>query len=149
MRLWSLHPQQLDRMALVAGWCEGLLAQKVLQGLTKGYQHHPQLERFRAADEPVRAVGAWLCGLADEADERGYRFDRSRVVEPGDLPGLLSVTDGQLAFEAEHLQRKVTQRSPEWLPRVDGAHPHPLFRVVAGPVEPWERLAPYPPTALR
>jgi hypothetical protein len=36
MRLWSLHPSILDRMALVAVWREGLLAQKVLQGLTKG-----------------------------------------------------------------------------------------------------------------
>ena len=32
MRLWSLHPSQLDRRALVAGWREALLAQKVLAG---------------------------------------------------------------------------------------------------------------------
>lgn len=50
MRLWSLHPSLLDRAALVAGWREALLAQKVLRGETTGYRHHPQLERFRGTD---------------------------------------------------------------------------------------------------
>ncbi|MBB1019487.1 DNA lyase, partial [Dietzia sp. DQ11-71] len=36
MRLWSIDPALLDRAALVAGWREGLLAQKVLRGLTTG-----------------------------------------------------------------------------------------------------------------
>ncbi|WP_010542238.1 pyrimidine dimer DNA glycosylase/endonuclease V [Dietzia alimentaria] len=31
MRLWSIHPDLLDRAALVSGWREGLLAQKVLR----------------------------------------------------------------------------------------------------------------------
>ena len=35
MRLWSLHPSLLDRQALVAGWREALLGQKVLEGLTR------------------------------------------------------------------------------------------------------------------
>lgn len=43
MRLWSLHPSLLDRAALIAGWREALLAQKVLRGQTTGYRHHPQL----------------------------------------------------------------------------------------------------------
>ncbi|MGP1680491.1 MAG: pyrimidine dimer DNA glycosylase/endonuclease V [Giesbergeria sp.] len=36
MRLWSLHPQYLDSKALVALRREGLLAQAVLAGLTRG-----------------------------------------------------------------------------------------------------------------
>lgn len=48
MRLWSVHPKYLDVRGLVALWREGLLAQAVLRGRTKGYLHHPQLERFRA-----------------------------------------------------------------------------------------------------
>nr|WP_253280607.1 pyrimidine dimer DNA glycosylase/endonuclease V [Arcanobacterium phocae] len=56
MRLWSIRPSQLDRAALIAGWREGLLAQKVLAGLTKGYRHHPQLERFRAQDKMCRKL---------------------------------------------------------------------------------------------
>ncbi len=157
MRLWSIAPDALDRAALIACWREALLAQAVLRGLTRGYTRHPQLERFRALSDPVAGVGAFLDGLALEADARGYRFDRTRiavppvpVIEPpsteppgiGSLPstGLLPVTTGQLAFEWEHLRRKVAVRAPEWLPRLAGdPRPHPLFAVVAGPVEPWER----------
>lgn len=52
MPLWSLHPSLLDRAALIAGWREGLLAQAVLLGRTKGYRNHPQLDRFRAHRDP-------------------------------------------------------------------------------------------------
>jgi len=48
MRLWSLHPKYLDSKGLVALWREGLLAKKVLEGGTKGYRNHPQLERLKA-----------------------------------------------------------------------------------------------------
>jgi hypothetical protein len=51
MRIWSVHPRYLDRQGLTAGWREGLLAQKVLTGTTKGYRNHPQLRRFRAAGD--------------------------------------------------------------------------------------------------
>ncbi|WP_462418765.1 pyrimidine dimer DNA glycosylase/endonuclease V [Kytococcus sp. Marseille-QA3725] len=141
MRLWSLHPDQLDRAALVAGWREGLLAQKVLRGLTRGYRNHPQLERFREADDPVVAVGTWLHGLADAADARGYRFDRTRVVVAPDPALRIPVTDGQLALEWEHLRAKCEQRSPQWWEQVgaDGPRPHPLFAVEPGPVASWER----------
>ena len=58
VRIWSLHPRYLDRQGLTACWREGLLAQAVLAGRTKGYRHHSQLERFRAQPDPVAAVGA-------------------------------------------------------------------------------------------
>ena len=79
MRIWSLHPCLLDRRALVACWRETLLAQKVLRGLTRGYTNHPQLIRFRAHPQPLEAVAAYLSGLADEADARGYSFNRALI----------------------------------------------------------------------
>lgn len=141
MRLWSVHPAQLDRAALVAGWREGLLAQKVLRGLTKGYTQHPQLVRFRAMDDPVQAVVTWLHGLADEADERGYSFDRARVVVGPDRALRMPLTDGQLHLEWEHLATKVRVRNPEWWAQVGDQkpRPHPLFVVEPGPVAAWER----------
>jgi Pyrimidine dimer DNA glycosylase len=39
MRLWTVHPRYLDAKGLVAVWREGLLAQKVLLGATRGYKH--------------------------------------------------------------------------------------------------------------
>ncbi|WP_068263954.1 pyrimidine dimer DNA glycosylase/endonuclease V [Janibacter limosus] len=141
MRLWSLDPSQLDRAALVSGWREGLLAQAVLLGRTKGYTRHPQLERFRDLDEPVTGVVTWLSGLAGEADQRGYRFDRTRLVgEPN--PSLrMTVTAGQLDLERAHLLAKCRERAPEWAARLEGepVRAHPIFDVVDGPIASWER----------
>lgn len=142
MRLWSLHPSILDRAALVAGWREALLAQKVLDGGTKGYRSHPQLLRFRDHPEPLRAIGAFLTGIRTEATARGYRFDATRILLPEDPAGVagIPVTDGQLRYELGHLRRKVSVRAEEWLVNLpDGEAPaHPLFNVVPGEVESWE-----------
>lgn len=147
MRLWSLHPSTLDRAALVACWREALLAQKVLEGGTKGYTAHPQLRRFRAQDAPTEAIAAYLWAVREEATARGYSFDGTRIhgtATPDDLPPI-TVTTGQLAYELEHLRRKVTERAPEWLDNLpdaslpdDNIPAHPLLRVVAGDVEDWE-----------
>jgi hypothetical protein len=143
VRLWSLHPQYLDRQALVACWREALLAQAVLAGRTKGYRNHPQLRRLAAQPDPVASAATYLQGLAAEADRRGYRFDRSRItVVPAALAvPLVPVTDGQLAYEWAHLLAKVRKRNPhllEELTRVTSPQPHPLFTVVPGGVEDWE-----------
>ncbi|WP_309128693.1 pyrimidine dimer DNA glycosylase/endonuclease V [Microbacterium sp.] len=144
MRIWSLHPHHLDRAALVACWRETLLAQAVLAGRTRGYTRHPQLERFRAQPDPVLLVGAYLTGLAGEADARGYRFDRTRILSPAEPAAELPVTQGQLALEWGHLGAKLLARSPadaeRW--RRAAPAPHPLFHVVPGDVEPWERAVP-------
>lgn len=150
MRLWSLHPSVLDRQGLIACWREALLAQAVLLGRTRGYTRHPQLERFRAHPDPVAAVGAYLCGLHEEATARGYRFDVGRIERPpapGAVVEPITVTTGQLAVEEEHLRAKLARRSPEVLEALEArsaeaaSAAHPLFRVVSGDVESWERGA--------
>ena len=143
MRLWSLHPKYLDSRGLVALWREGLLAQSVLAGGTSGYRHHPQLERFRGEADPVAAVAAYLRAIVEEAERRGYRFDASKL-RPAPEPVLLPVTAGQLGYEWEHLRRKLERRDPERAKAhgaVEEPDPHPLFRVVPGPIAPWERPA--------
>lgn len=143
MRIWSIHPLQLDRQALIACWRETLLAQAVLTGRTAGYRHHPQLARFRAAHDPVGSIGAYLRELAEEADRRGYRFDRTRIDTPEAAVAAIPVTDGQLAYEWTHLLAKLERRSPaDWERWRDAAPtPHPAFAVVPGPIESWERIA--------
>ena len=96
MRIWSLHPRYLDRQGLTAGWREALLAQAVLEGGTRGYTRHPQLERFRAEPDPAEAIGDYLAAVADEAGRRGYLFDRSKVHRRGDPARRIVVTRGQL-----------------------------------------------------
>lgn len=137
MRLWSLHPRYLDPKGLVAVWREGLLAQAVLAGKTRGYRNHPQLERFR--DGGAGLVAAYLQVVQAEAARRGYGFDASRLGPQA--PAALTVTRGQLAYEREHLAAKLSLRAPAWLETLDAEpEPHPLFQVVPGPVAPWEIL---------
>lgn len=145
MRIWSLHPRYLDRQGLVACWRETLLAQAVLAGRTRGYTRHPQLVRFREVDDALRAVGAYLAAIADEADARGYRFDRSRIDEPDAQAPLIDVTTGQLELEWSHLTAKLLVRNPDVAERwrtVELPDPHPSFRTVPGPAEDWERARP-------
>lgn len=142
MRLWSLHPANLDTKGLVALWREGLLAQAVLEGQTKGYRNHPQLERFLNAANPVQAIGCYLWHVGHEGIRRGYNFDIAKVASS--RPYFLSVTQGQLDWEWGHLKAKLAKRAPDWL---FGLHehptPHPMFGwyVVPGPVEKWEKGA--------
>ena len=141
MRLWTLHPRYLDAKGLVALWREGLLARAVLKGATKGYRHHPQLERFRTHAMPLSAINTYLRIVAIEAARRGYSFDR-RKIGPGRRGVARSATQGQLAHEWRHLQRKLRVRTPElharWL-REANPQAHPMFEIVQGRVESWER----------
>ncbi len=141
MRLWTLHPRYLDAKGLVAVWREALLAQKVLAGLTRGYTRHPQLTRFREHKRPLKLIGAFLSGIADEAERRGYAFDRSRIREPN-RRCRVSETRGQLLFEWEHLQAKLRVRAAELcchLPDHRCPAAHAVFRIVPGNVRDWEK----------
>ena len=139
MRLWSLHPSCLDQKGLGACWREALLAQAVLRGQTKGYTRHAQLERFRASWDPVAAIGAYLYHLYDEARTRGYNFDGSKAGVP--VVYQIPVTAGQMAYEGLWLMRKIAHRSPQDIRRFDRLIPHPLFCVVPGDIESWERIS--------
>jgi len=139
MRLWSIHPQYLDAKGLVALWREGLLAQAVLAGRTHGYRNHPQLERFR---DNTGAIGVYLHHVADEAESRGYNFDRSKLPRRKSATPI-KVSDGQLRFEWQHLAAKLRERDPERHLRfaeITDPLPHPFFVVVPGSVAAWEKV---------
>ena len=143
MRLWTLHPRYLDPQGLVALWREALLAQAVLRGRTRGYRHHPQLERFRETDAPCSAINAYLGAVHQESIRREYRFDRAKV---GPVRSRIAIpaTSGQIEFEWDHLLAKLRARSPEDYRRWKGLRvpePHPLFTRVAGPRSTWERAS--------
>jgi hypothetical protein len=144
VRLWSLHPEYLDPQGLVALWREALLAREVLRGNTRGYRHHPQLDRFRAHASPVSAINAYLAVVHAEATRRGYSFDR-RKLAPVRRPVRLATTTSQLAFEGRHLSRKLRARNRAWYRRFlgrcsgRGLRAHPLFRVVPGAIQERER----------
>jgi hypothetical protein len=143
MRLWSLHPSYLDSKGLVALWREGLLALHVLSGKTKGYTNHPQLLRFKSHSDPVLAITAYLHTVADEAEKRGYSFQRNKL-DSLKTVSQIPVTLGQLTYEIEHLRQKLATRDPKKLSiHNDTKHfiSHPLFKVIDGTVENWEKIS--------
>ena len=76
-----------------------------------------------------------------EALARGYRFNCDLIDSAG-MAGRMFVTRGQLEQEWAHLKAKLRIRDPEWadrLEKVASPEPHPLFQVVPGGVEAWEK----------
>jgi hypothetical protein len=140
MRLWSLAPHYLDAKGLVALWREGLLAQNVLLNKTRGYKNHPQLNRFKNTPNPAGAIASYLRSVVDEAERRGYHFDRSKIANRR-FTGKIPVTRGQLEYELSHLRYKLKTRAPELYLQskaIVTPEPHPLLKVVPGKVEDWE-----------
>ena len=142
MRIWSLNPKYLDSKGLVALWRETLLAKSVLEGKTDAYKHHPQLNRFKTARKPIDAISYYLEYVWLEADRRNYRFDKSKFVEITDIKRI-TVTIGQLNFEKNHLLKKLKLRDVKKYNEINDLinfETHPLFNLIAGEIEPWEKV---------
>lgn len=141
MRLWTLHPKYLDPQGLVALWREALLARTVLRGETRGYQRHPQLDRFRSHEDPRSAIDVYLAAVFDEAVSRGYSFDANKL-GPAITVTKIAATRGQVGFEWAHLLAKLSSRSlliyDKWHHTID-PEPHPIFCITPGQIESWER----------
>ena len=142
MRLWTLHPKHLDRQGLLAVWREGLLAQKVLLGKTRGYRHHPQLLRFRKHQDPIAAIATYLIDIWSEATRRNYRFKKSKI-NPRRTKKLIPETRGQLLYEWQHLIRKMKLRHGSPPKQYTQPTAHPLFRIIKGKPRQWEKVRPY------
>jgi len=145
MRLWSLHPSYLDSEGLNGVWREGLLAQAVLLGKTTAWKNHSHLTRFKNHEQPISAIGFYLLKIHEEADNRGYKYNKSRILNSFENVNPINVTEGQLKYEFKLLLERLENRDPprykifdlnqrEIIPR-----PHPLFLPIEGDVEPWEK----------
>ncbi|MDO5554092.1 MAG: pyrimidine dimer DNA glycosylase/endonuclease V [Planctomycetia bacterium] len=147
MRLWTLHPRYLDPQGLLAVWREGLLAKRVLELWTAtpptaaGYRNHPQLDRFKATADPNAAINLYLTEILCEARRRNYQFNTRKICVP-EKKFLLPVTEGQVEYERSHLLKKLLFRNPNMAQDLQTAvvpELHPLFFLVPGDVEPWEK----------
>jgi hypothetical protein len=142
MRIWSLKPSYLDWKGLGAQWREALLAQKVVQGKTKGWRTHPQLIRFQEHSSPLKAVGYYLLEIFKESVERNYKYNYSKIICPEKDVKKVELTLGQLEYEFNLLQNRLKKRTPsKYLlnSRIGTIEAHPLFRLIDGPPELWER----------
>jgi hypothetical protein len=140
MRLWSIHPKYLDSRGLVALWREGLLAKAVLEGKTRGYRNHPQLERFRQARNPAAAISTYLSFVLEEALGRGMNFNGSKL-DKKPFRGMIPVREGQIEYEFLHLQRKLSARGRKAPRKPARIEANPVFRAVPGSgTESWEKI---------
>src|SRR5277367_2897899 len=110
MRLWTIHPKYLDPQGLVALWREALLARAVLRGQTRGYRHHPQLERFRMHASPRYAINTYLAAIHSEATARGYAFNKQKIGPQRSIDSISTTTE-QISYEWQHLLGKLSVRS--------------------------------------
>ncbi|MBW2982140.1 pyrimidine dimer DNA glycosylase/endonuclease V [Candidatus Woesearchaeota archaeon] len=141
MRLWSIHPKYLDCKGILGLWREALLAKKVLEGKTKSYVNHPQLERFKEQKEPVKFIKTYLLYIWKESDKRCYRFDKTKIGR-GFTNKKIKTTEGQIKYEFKHLKDKLKKRNTikyKELMRIKKIEPNPLFKIIKGPIERWEK----------
>ncbi|MBN1649694.1 MAG: hypothetical protein JW857_00115 [Bacteroidales bacterium] len=142
MRIWTIHPKYLDTKGLLALWRETLLAKHVLEGKTKGYKNHPQLERFKLQENPINCIQYYLKHIWIEATQRTYQFDKSKFDEHAQVCRIL-VTTGQVAYERQHLLNKLALRDPLKFKRLEKSidtEIHPIFELIKGDIEQWEHL---------
>jgi len=142
MRIWSLHPKYLDAKGIVALWRETLLAKNVLEGKTRGYKNHPQLERFKKATNALHLINQYLTEVFYEAHLRGYHFNKDKI-DWEFTPGKIEVTKGQLMFETKHFLQKLTKRDNaryQELKKINIFDVHPIFKLIDGEIEEWEKL---------
>ena len=123
-----------------------MLAQKVLEGRTKGYTKHPQLDRFRMSDDPLSSIGIYLAALAAEADSRGYLFDREKILRKNALPiAKMPVSVAQIEYEFELLKWKLEKRDEtkfRELLAVASLEPNVAFALRGGGIAEWEKPLP-------
>lgn len=86
-------------------------------------------------------IDSYLRVVLEEAEKRGYQFDVGKIGSEFS-PAQLSVTEGQLRLELEHLKRKLRVRDLERyksLENIDLPTANPIFTVVEGDVQAWEK----------
>lgn len=162
MRLWSIRPDLLDRMGLLALWREGLLAQKILLAgppYDVPYGKHPQLDRFKKTSDPINMIGRYLRHVYEEARRRGYNFNRKLIHSPTpSCTSSIPVSIGQIDYEMRLLLHKLKSRDQrKWgevhseVERLQGYYQGPAFQrgllaysFTLNPTkkypEPWEKV---------
>jgi hypothetical protein len=130
----------MDTKGLLALWRESLLAKHVLEGKTKGYKHHPQLQRFLASKDAIMSINHYLSFIYSEAVERGYNFDKEKIDWNFDN-SKIKVTKGQIEFEKNHFLMKLLNRDIikyNTIKKLEKLEIHPMFECIEGEIEAWE-----------
>ncbi len=124
------------------------------QSIKTPYYNHPQLDRFKATKKAKQYLSNYLWIVHKEIKKRGMikdnKFDTSILLPYKRLPKI-NVTKDQLEYEFKHLQNKILHRNfPKYAANIYEVYDvdmkiktikaHPLFKVVKGGIEKWERI---------
>jgi hypothetical protein len=77
-----------------------------------------------------------------EGSLRGFKFDIGKITRGGRAE-CMTVTRGQIKYEWDHLLAKLLNRNTQKyveLKSVRKIAPHPLFNIIQGGVEDWEKV---------
>ena len=99
--------------------------------------------RFRKRKSPVSAIGRYLLEIHKEGARRGYAFDQRKIVSTRSIRPIPAAR-GQLIFERDHLLAKLAIRDRKKyreLRMVKRLVPHPMFKIIPGGIEDWEKNA--------
>jgi len=87
-----------------------LLAKKVLEGKTKGYKNHPELNKFKSFKEPLLAINSYLYYVYLEAKKRNYKFKLEKIDTSKIISRAIPINIEQMEFEFSHLCNKLKIR---------------------------------------
>ena len=138
MRIWSIDLKYLDSKRLNAVWRETLLAKKVLEGKTKGYKNHPQLNRFKAHKEPLKAINLYLLYIYQESLNRGYKYNKNKInwdLISNCQINTIPVSTGQISYDLKLLENKLNQNL-----NVEQINIVPIFKTYTGNIEKFEKV---------
>lgn len=147
MRFWSFHPKLLDKIGLSRNINETIAGYKAFcktgEGYPKNWEKHRQLIRFQKLSRGDLAIKDYIQFLLMIWHNK--KLDEINVENfPMNLTlGYLTVTDKQLRYEWQHYLGKIKKRSPNLYKKmmhITQPEPHPLFKVVKGEIEPWEKI---------
>jgi len=145
MRLWSFHPMYLDKIGYARVINEAVAGYHAYMKTGKGYpaawEKHSQLARFKA--HPSDFLRDYIKFLIDYK-----RYIQLKEIDfPGsflpDLNSCMTVTEGQLDYEWKRYLSKLKIRNFVKYSELKYIQPkpHPLFTVIKGDVEHWEKIS--------
>lgn len=156
MRLWSFHPKYLDFPKGLGGlWKESLQASRIIinPGRKMKHYNHPQTIRFKKCAMPITSITLYLNEVYKNAltcrTKKGNVPNYNRNLIPNTYVSLdqlepILVTDGQIAFEWDHLMHKLKKRDVDRYNvykffNLSDIELNPVFKLVPGPIEFWEK----------
>ena len=130
MKIWSIHPKYLDQKGLTSCWNEALGVKVALENK----KNHSQLKRFKVFKSPIAQINAYLYFLLQEAQNRGYNFDSSKInYGLSNAAENMTVSKEEININIKEVMSELKEREPAKFRRlrsIKNFQLHPLFKKI-------------------